>query len=59
MPLKFEKPATLADAQRFVGTEFWKFFPDKKYYRGQVVDVDTLVENDQGVEEEGLFYRVE
>lgn len=60
MAPRLEEPTSVAEAEKYVGTEVWKYFPEMgEYYHGKVVEIDTLVENDQGTEEEGLFYRVE
>jgi hypothetical protein len=54
------EPRTLEEAQAYVGKEFWKFFAEtRQWYRGIVKNIDTVVENEAGEEEQGIFFRVE
>lgn len=60
MAPRVQEPRTVAEAQAYIGRDFKKFFAEtQSEYAGKVVDIDTEVENDQGLEEVGLFYRVE
>lgn len=50
----------MEEAHRYVGNELWKYWSEtRNYYHGRVTEVDTLLVNDQGVEESGLFYKIE
>eukprot|EP00878_Enallax_costatus_P016132 GHUV01016921.1.p1 GENE.GHUV01016921.1~~GHUV01016921.1.p1 ORF type:complete len:414 (+),score=157.49 GHUV01016921.1:157-1398(+) len=60
MAPKLEEPTSVEEARKYVGTELWKWFPEtKQYYHGTVSDIDDVVENAEGIEEEGIFYKIE
>eukprot|EP00775_Hariotina_reticulata_P003759 gene3759-4018_t len=53
------EPQTEEEAQEYVGKEFWKFFSEtRRWYQGIVESIDTVVENEAGEDETGIFFRV-